>query len=88
MKTLSESESKRILTSKQSENEAARLILLGRASFEAGKLDEALATLRKAAELAPLNLDAIAWIAKTEHARLDKLAADRRRMGASAKAAP
>ena len=87
-KALSESESKRILTSKQSENEAARLIVHGRASFEAGKLDEALATLRKAAELAPLNLDAIAWIAKTEHARLDKLAADRRRMGASAKAAP
>ena len=71
-KATADAESKRAETEKKTESETARLIVSGRVAFGNGKLDDALAAFRQAKELSPTNIDAIAWLAKTEQVQKDR----------------
>ena len=64
---------------KFNEAEVAQMGSTGRAAFDAGRFDDALAVFRKAKVLAPQAVPVVAWIARTEFARLDALTRDRRR---------
>lgn len=55
-----------------------KLLEAGRAAFDARKFDEAMTAFRKARVASPSHADVQAWIARTEKAQLDQLAAERR----------
>jgi tetratricopeptide (TPR) repeat protein len=76
-KSAADMEAQRASTDRRGENEAARLLIVGRADFDAGKFDEAFLSFRRAKELAPTNADAIAWLAKAEKARLEQRTSQR-----------
>jgi hypothetical protein len=71
-KATADAESKRAEADKKTESETARLIVVGRVAFGSGKFDEALTAFRQAKDLSPANIDAIAWLAKTEQTQKER----------------
>jgi tetratricopeptide (TPR) repeat protein len=83
-----ELEDARASTARAANVDVAKLLETGRAAFEEGRLDDALNTFRRARTASPDNEEVAKWIARTEKAQVDQLAAERRRPGELGAEAP
>jgi len=71
---------------RQTSEKVARLLQTGREAMTAGRFDAAVSAFQQAKTLAPGSVEAQAGLDQAEQARLDKLAAERKRMADAAKA--